>query len=101
MAPSRKLDPERPSQWVVDYKSAFYGALGLVTIFAGLSWRLFSTDLTDTKAASAITDQDQWVSIRALERQLDGTTREVASCDKFNTALEVRIRELEHRGDRR
>ena len=53
------------------------------------------------RTASDLTDQDQWVSIRTLGRQLDGTTREVAACEKFNTALEARIRALEHRGDRR
>ena len=101
MAPSRKLDPERSAQWVLDYKVAFYGACGLLTVFAGLSWRLFSADITEHRTASDLADQDQWVSIRALERQLDATAREVASCDKFNTVLEARVQALEHKGDRR
>jgi hypothetical protein len=83
----------------LDYKNAFYGACVLVSVFAGLSWRLFTGDITDHNAAISISDKDQWVSIHALEKQFDGTARDVASWDKFATILEARIRALEHHGD--
>jgi hypothetical protein len=101
VAPSRNLDSERPANWVVDYKTAFYGACGLLTVFAGLSWRLFSADITDHNTARAVTDQDQWVSIRTLERQVDGATRDVGAWEKQLAQLEARVRDLEHTGDRR
>ena len=101
MVQSDNERPERSDNRALDYKTAFYGACVLITVFAGLSWRLFSTDIANNDTARAVIDQDQWVSIRALERQLDGTAREVASIDKLLALLEARLITLEHQGERR
>ncbi len=92
---------ERPLNGLMDYKTAFYSACGLIVILGGGAWGIWNTnaqgDIDDLKRVNQL----QWERLSASHDAILLLRTAVEQSQKILDDQETRIRALERRSDRR
>lgn len=100
MAPDDGTRNSRPTPFQLDYKTVLGGACTLIVILAGFAWGTWTTSHESEILDNQRINTAQWERIRALNDTLIKLDAEHDSHRKDIDDQEVRIRALEHRGDR-
>ena len=91
----------RSAPFQLEYKTVLGGAASCIVLLAGLTWGLFNSSHQDEVDNLNRTNTLQWERIRELNNTLIKLDAEHLQHRHYIDDQEVRIRALEHRGDRR
>ena len=100
MADDRPRDARSPA-FQLEYKTVLGGAGTLIVLLAGFTWGLFNSNHQDEVDTLNRANTAQWERIRTLNDQLIESRTEAKTLRRDVDDQEVRIRALEHRGDKR
>ena len=85
----------------MDYKKLFYGACSLIALLGGYTFELTRANHTDEVERNTSTNRVQWERLKELDERTIELRAEIKVLRRDVDDQEVRIRTLEHKGDRR